>query len=136
MSQGLTTLRKRLVELRGAGSRLGRGLRAAALDLDANGAPFSAAVIHDLRSYRRDVEELRVRTLEAVAETVPTDAMPKSATFGELSAILRRSEEEIRRRDKARLARHEALVKLDRAEAIHCPDDPQFAPLFDRLHPR
>lgn len=130
MSQGLATLRKRLEELRGAGSRLGRTLRSAALELDARGTPFAPSLLQDLRTYRRDVDDLRARTLEAAADEVSRESVPAEASLGELSAVLRRADEQMKRRERARRSCGEALAVLGRVDAIRCRDDAAFAPLI------
>lgn len=131
MTQALTTLRRRLEELRGAGSRLGRTLRAAAIELDACGRSFPDGLLDDLSGYRRDVEELRTRTIQTAMEFASHESIPSDPSLGELSALLRRAEEFAKRRDHARAVRSEALATLARVASISCRDDQALAPLAE-----
>ncbi|MCC7422562.1 MAG: hypothetical protein IT428_19960 [Planctomycetaceae bacterium] len=131
MTQALTTLRKRLEELRGAGSRLGRTLRAAAIELDARGKPFPDGLLDELQGYRRDVEELRSRTLQTATEFPPHESAPDSPSLGELSAVLRRAEEQSKRREIDRAVRAAALATLTRVASIASRDDQSFAPVAE-----
>lgn len=131
MTQSLTTLRKRLEELRGTGSRLGRSLRTAAIELDERGKPLPDTLLDELRGYRRDVEELRTRTIQTAIEFTPNEPAPDSPSLGELSALLRRAEEIAKRRDRAREIRNAALATLARVASISCRDDQSFAPVAE-----
>ena len=68
MSERLTTLRKELEELRGAGSRMSRLLRAAALSLETSGTPIPATLLIELRLHRTMLEELKSRTMDAATD--------------------------------------------------------------------